>query len=180
MARGAALAEDRREPRRGPYADLVLGSMAALGAFFSPDPVVAAFLWLFTLASYTSVLVNFNPLMEFDGYYILIDLLERPTLRPEALSWLGRELIPALKSPERLRGHKLELLYGLGSVLYIASMGVVTLVLYRLIVQDWLANLLSEAVAAGLAWVLAAVVVILASAGVLGELRGGRAPTASR
>jgi hypothetical protein len=65
-------------------------------------------------------------------------------------------------------------------VLYIALMGGLTVVLYRLIVQDWLAGILPEAVAAGLAWVLAGVVVILASAGVLGELRGGRTPTSAR
>jgi putative peptide zinc metalloprotease protein len=177
--------EGRRWPRiavslAGPYADLVLGGIAALGAFFSPDPVVAAFLWLFALASYTSVLGNLNPLMEFDGYYILIDLLEKPNLRPEALGWLGSELVPALRRPGDLKEHKLELLYGLGSVLYIALMGVLTVILYRLIVQDWLAGILPEAVAAGMAWVLAGAVVILASAGVLGELRGWRAPTAAR
>ncbi len=177
--------EGRRWPRiavslAGPYADLVLGSIAALGAFFSPDAVLAALLWLFALASYTSVLLNLNPLMEFDGYYILIDLLERPNLRPEALSWLGRELLPALKRPERLKEHKLELLYGLGSVLYISSMGALAVVLYRLIVQDWLTGILPGAVASGMAWALAAVVVILASAGILGELRGGRTPVAAR
>lgn len=118
----------------GPYADLVLGGIAALGAFFSPDPILAAFLWLLALASYASVLANFNPLMEFDGYYVLIDLLERPNLRPEALSWFGRELVPALKRSGELKGHKLELLYGLGSVLYIALMGVIAVVLFRLIV----------------------------------------------
>ncbi len=161
----------------GPYADLVLGSVAALAALFTPNPVVAAFLWQFALVSYVGVLINFNPLMEFDGYYILIDLLDRPNLRPEALSWLGRELVPALRKPGGLRGRRLELLYGLGSLLYIALMGVLTVVLYRLIVQDWLAGILPGAVASGMAWVLAAAVVVLASFGVLGELRGRR-PTA--
>ncbi len=164
----------------GPYADLVLGSVAALVALFTPNPVVAAFLWQFALVSYVSVLINFNPLMEFDGYYILIDLLDRPNLRPEALSWLGRELVPALRKPGGLRGRRLELLYGLGSLLYIALMGVLTVVLYRLIVQDWLAGILPDAVASGMAWVLAAVVVVLVSAGVLGELRGTRPPASTR
>jgi putative peptide zinc metalloprotease protein len=177
--------EGRRWPKiavslAGPYADLALGGIAALGAFFCPEPILAAFLWQFALVSYIGVLINFNPLMEFDGYYVLIDLLNRPNLRPEALSWLGRELIPALKRPERLKEHKLELLYGVGSVLYIASMGVITVVLYRLIVEDWLAGILPGAVAASMAWVLAAAVVILASAGVLGELRRGRTPLAAR
>lgn len=118
--------------------------------------------------------------MEFDGYYILIDLLDRPNLRPEALAWLGSALLPALREPQRLKGHGLELIYGLGSVLYIALMGVLTVVLYRLIVEGWLAGLLGEGVASGMAWALAFAVVILASAGVLGELRGVRTPSASK
>jgi hypothetical protein len=126
------------------------------------------------------VLANLNPLMEFDGYFVLIDLLEKPNLRPRALSWLGHDLLPALRTPGGLKGHRLELLYGLGSVLYIAFSAVLTVVLYRLIVQEWLAGIVSDAVAAALAWALAAAVVILAALSVTGELRGARRPTPGR
>ena len=30
-------------------------------------------LWEFALLSYLSVLINLNPLMEFDGYYVVAD-----------------------------------------------------------------------------------------------------------
>ena len=164
----------------GPYANLVLGGAAALTAWFSPDIVLAAALWQFTLISYIVVLANLNPIMESDGYYVLSDLLERPNLHPHALAWLGRELIPALRDPARLRGHRVELLYGLSSVLYVAFSAVLVVVLYRLTVQDWLAEILPEAVASGLAWALAATVVALAVAGVMGKLRGVRTPAPGR
>jgi hypothetical protein len=96
------------------------------------------------------------------------------------LTWLGTGLIPALRNPERLRGHRLELLYGLASVLFVVFSAALMVVLYRLIVQDWLSSILSDAVAAGLAWALAAAVVVLAVAGMLGELRGARRPAPSR
>ncbi len=51
-------------------------------------------------------------------------------------------------------------------------MAVLTVVLYRLLVQRWLAGILPEALAAGLAWLLAAAVVVMAAAAVAGELRG--------
>jgi putative peptide zinc metalloprotease protein len=164
----------------GPYADLVTGGFAALVAWLVPDAVVSAALWQFALVSYIGVLANLNPLMEFDGYYVLSDLLDKPNLRSRALSWLGQNLLPALHHPGRLRGHGLELLYGLGSVLYIAFSAVLTVVLYRLIVQDWLSNILGDAVAAALAWTLAAAVVVLAVIGMLGELRGVRRPAPGR
>lgn len=142
--------------------------------------MLSAALWQFALISYTGVLVNLNPLMEFDGYFVLSDLLERPNLRPRALAWLGTDLIPVLRNLQRLRGHRLELLYGLASVLFVAFSAALTVVLYRLIVQDWLSSILSDAVAAGLAWALAAAVVVLAVAGMLGELRGVRRPAPGR
>jgi putative peptide zinc metalloprotease protein len=126
--------------------------------------VLSAVLLEFALLSYLGVLLNLNPLMEFDGYYVLSDLLEKPNLRPLALAWLGRDLIPALRTSGRLKGHRLELLYGLASVLYVALMGVLTVVLYRLVVQGWMEGILPD--------VLAAAVVVLAAVSVLGELRG--------
>jgi putative peptide zinc metalloprotease protein len=164
----------------GPYADLVTGGLAALVAWFVPDAVLSAALWQFALVSYIGVFVNLNPLMEFDGYYILSDLLDRPNLRPKALAWLGHELLPALRTPGGLKGHRLELLYGLASVLFIAFSAALTVVLYRLILQDWLSGLLNGTVAAGVAWALAAAVVVLAVAGVAGELRGARRPAPGR
>ena len=96
--------------------------------------MLSAPLWEFALLSYLAVLLNFNPLMEFDGYYVLSDLLDRPNLRPRALAWLGQGLIPALRTPGRLEGHRLELLYGLTSLLYVAFSAVLTFVIYRLAV----------------------------------------------
>jgi putative peptide zinc metalloprotease protein len=149
----------------GPYANLVLSCLAALVAWFVPSAVLSAALWEFALLSYLAVLLNFNPLMEFDGYYVLSDLLEKPNLRPRALAWLGRNLIPALRNPGRLEGHRFELLCGLTSVLYVTFSAVLTVVIYRLVVQGWMEGILPEVLAAGLAWALAAAVVVL------GELR---------
>src|SRR3712207_3363027 len=164
----------------GPYADLVTGGLAALVAFFVPNAVLSAALWEFALVSYIGVLVNLNPLMEFDGYFVLIDLLDRPNLRPRALAWLGRDLIPALRTPGELKGHRVELFYGLASVLYVALMAVLTVVLYRLIMQGWMEGIMPAVVAAGLAWVLAAAVVVLAALSVLSELSGVRSAATGR
>lgn len=150
------------------------------GGGSSPNAVLAAALWQFALVSYLGLLLNLNPLMEFDGYYVLSDLLEKPNLRPRALAWLGSGLVPALRDPARLRGHRLELLYGLSSVLYVAFSAALVVALYRLTVQGWLSGVLPGAAASALAWALAALVVALAVAGVLGQLRGVRTPAPGR
>jgi putative peptide zinc metalloprotease protein len=151
----------------GPYTNLVLGSLASIVAWFVPNAVLSAVLWEFALLSYLGVLLNLNPLLEFDGYYVLIDVLDKPNLRPRALAWLGQDLIPSLRTSGGLEGHRVELFYGLASVLYVAFSAMLTVVIYRLVVQGWIEGILPGVLAVGLAWVLAAAVVVLAALSVL-------------
>src|SRR5262249_38264653 len=126
----------------GGYANLVLAALAALAALIVPNLVWAAALWQFAFSSYWTGAATLNPLLEFDGYYVVSDWLDRPNLRPRAMAWLGHELLPALRRPGGLRGHKLDLLYGIGSVLYIALSAVLIMVIYRATVEGWLAQVL--------------------------------------
>lgn len=74
----------------GPYAHLVLGGLASLMGSLMQAPSAAALLWVFALQCYAMVLFNLNPLLEYDGYYVLADLLDRPHLRRDIFSWFRR------------------------------------------------------------------------------------------
>lgn len=158
----------------GGYANLVLAAFAALAALVVQDLVWAAALWQFAFWSYWVVLANLNPLLEYDGYYVLADWLDRPNLRARALAWLGNDLLPALRTPGGLRGHTVDLLYGVGAVLYVGLAGVLTVVIYRATVEGWLTRILPAQVAAGLVWVLAVLVVLSAGGALVSELRAAR------
>ncbi len=160
----------------GPYSNLLLAGLAALGAWLVPDQGLAASLWQFSLVSYLMVLLNLNPLLEYDGYYVLMDALDRPNLRPNALSWIGRSLPSALRQPGEIASHWLELTYGIASLLYAALMAVLVTVLYRLYLQSWIEQALPGEVSSALAWVLAGTLVILSALVVVSELRGTASP----
>jgi Zn-dependent protease len=171
----------RRRPRlavalAGVAAEAVLAGVAALVAWAVPSLTLAAVLWQFALSSYVLILLNLNPLMEFDGYFVLMDLLERPNLRPKALAWLGCGLVPALKRHglASLRGHGLDVAYGVTSVLYLGVEAILTVALYRLFVEGWLARFAPPALAANLAWGLAALVIALTVTGIVADLRATR------
>lgn len=124
----------------GPYANLVLASIASLVALLAPiPPTIVSALSQFALLSYLMVLVNLNPLLEYDGYFVLMDLLERPNLRARSLTWLRRDCGPALRNRDKLKGHWLDLGYGLGSLLYVVVMAMVVVIFYRLKVEDLIA-----------------------------------------
>lgn len=163
----------------GPYANVLLGGIAAIAAWRIASPVVAAGLWQFALTSYLGVLSNLNPLVELDGYYVLMDTLERPNLRARALRWLGNRAVPTLRRDGRaaLQGHGWDIGYGLAALLFVGVTAVVTVALYRLTVEGWLARVLPRTMAAGLAWIVAIAVIAATVATTVGELRGARKTT---
>jgi putative peptide zinc metalloprotease protein len=158
----------------GPAADLVLGGTAAIAAVIVTDQGLAAALWVVAVPSYLAVVANLNPLLEFDGYHILSDALDRPNLRSEALSWLGGRLRSSTRSREPHGRHRIDIAYSVGAILYIAFNAVVIVVVYRLAVEGALASVMPAWIASALGWALAGGVSLLAILAVSGELRGLR------
>lgn len=69
----------------GMYVEVVLSAFALWTWWFAPDSTLGYLcLNVFFVTSVSTVVFNLNPLMRFDGYYILSDFLEIPNLRPQA------------------------------------------------------------------------------------------------
>ena len=65
----------------GIYVELFVAALAAIGWFCIDDPMIKSGLYnVMVVASITTVVFNINPLMKFDGYYMLADFVEIPTL----------------------------------------------------------------------------------------------------
>jgi len=84
---------------------------------------------LLTIGTATSLLVNLNPLLKFDGYYILTDLLEIQNLRQNAISWFSWSLkTKVLRLDEEMplnpskREQRVYLIYGSLVTLYMTMM----------------------------------------------------------
>lgn len=110
----------------GMYVELALASVATYMWWFS-EPGMFNFLCLSVMfiCSVSTVVFNGNPLLRFDGYYILMDILEIPNLRQKATEilkrWfqkncLGLELQENPFLPQRSKGWFA--LYTVASVIY--------------------------------------------------------------
>jgi putative peptide zinc metalloprotease protein len=77
----------------GMYVELVLASICTFIWWFS-EPGMLNYLCLNVMfvSSVSTLLFNANPLLRYDGYYILSDVLEIPNLRQKASSILSRKL----------------------------------------------------------------------------------------
>ena len=73
----------------GMYVELFI-SFVALIIWSRSDGMLADMAYnVFLMASITTILFNANPLMRFDGYFILSDLLNVPNLYPKGTRWFG-------------------------------------------------------------------------------------------
>lgn len=97
----------------GMYIEILLAS-AAIFLWTSSSPGLFRNLCLnvFFISTVTTVIFNANPLIRFDGYYILADWLEIPNLREKAskllqrwFAWsMGKQLPPDSALPRRRQG----------------------------------------------------------------------------
>ena len=77
----------------GMYVELIMAAIAVFVWWFSQPGIVNQLaLNIVFVSSVSTILFNGNPLLRYDGYYILSDLLEIPNLRQKASTVLQRQL----------------------------------------------------------------------------------------
>ena len=76
----------------GMYLELLLAFVSVL-VWSQTEGIIADFAFqIFIMASVTTILFNANPLMRFDGYFILSDILGIANLYPKGTRWFGDRL----------------------------------------------------------------------------------------
>ena len=120
----------------GPWTGLVLGGLFALGAAILGGGAPGTFLFTAAFVFLVDNVFNFNPLLELDGYYMLVDFLDRPFLRARALAFVRGPLWARLAHREKLSAEERLLAgFGIGAIVYAA-------VAVALAVRAWEALLL--------------------------------------
>jgi putative peptide zinc metalloprotease protein len=77
----------------GIYVELVFAALAAFLWVFVQPGFFKDFLFnIIVIASVSTVLFNANPLMRFDGYYIMIDLIETPNLQQKSRALIQNKI----------------------------------------------------------------------------------------
>ncbi len=103
------------EPRRprivvswaGPHSGFFLGGLASLLLLVAPSAFARGVLYQFAFLTYLTSIMNLNPLLKLDGYYILMDWLEIPRLREKSLAFLAGPLRQKLRKRERFTREEL-------------------------------------------------------------------------
>ncbi|MCA9871671.1 MAG: hypothetical protein KC487_14990, partial [Anaerolineae bacterium] len=104
----------------GPYSGLILAGICGIVLTLWPGLPVNGLLYQFAFLALLTVFINLNPLLELDGYYLLMDWLEIPMLRRKSLAFLRSGLWTRLRSgPHNLsRDEGIYSVFGLLSALW--------------------------------------------------------------
>jgi putative peptide zinc metalloprotease protein len=123
----------------GIYFEICLGAIAAVLWFMTPVGLLNALLFnVVLLCTVNTILINGNPLLRYDGYFLLSDWLEYPNLASASRQELNRLVVGCFRKPnprQRLSGWLL--VYGVASLCYrwfvvLAIMSVVLTVAFKL------------------------------------------------
>lgn len=115
----------------GPMAGFVLGGITSLALLFSPTTVWAGFGFQFATFCMVGSVINLNPLIRYDGYFMLMDWLEMPMLREKSLRYVRQDFLKRLGGGRGLtREERIYAVYGVGAALFTAVTIISVIILY--------------------------------------------------
>jgi putative peptide zinc metalloprotease protein len=151
----------------GIFTDIMTASVSALLILVIPNAYVQCLLWLFALYTYINAFRMLSPLQELDGYYVLMDIFDRPHLRQKAVMWLVKGFPKAIREPSLFRKHKAEIWYWISCIIFLMGISLLTL-----LIQGFVFHILG--IKAGnpmVSLALPLIVVIVSSLGIIADIR---------
>ena len=113
----------------GPVVNVIIGGVIAIIVIMLPPAAWTRALFQAAYVAYLGALLNLNPLLELDGYYVLMDWLEIPQLRQKSFEFLRTGLL--IKIRTRSKFTREEIIYSIYSILAIVfTILIVMVVLY--------------------------------------------------
>ncbi len=151
----------------GVYVDLLVAGLFAMFIPFVANPYVQGLLWLFALYTYIGGFRMLSPLQEMDGYYVLMDWVEKNHLRRSAVLWLVKKFPKCLRHPSLFRENKPEVIYWIVCIIYLMLVTALTLLVQAFIFKVF--QIKPTHVSVSL--ILPLLVVLASSLGVIAEIK---------
>lgn len=111
----------------GVYVDILIAGMASLLIWVVPNLYIQGMLWLFALYTYISAFRMLSPLQEMDGYFLLMDWVEKNRLRQTAVVWLIKKFPKCLKNPKLFRENWPEVSFWIAVLIFLILVTIITL-----------------------------------------------------
>jgi hypothetical protein len=113
----------------GVYVDALLAAIAALLIWVIPNLYVQGLLWLFALYTYLGAFRRLSPMRQMDGYYVLMDWVEKKRLYHAAVVWLLKIFPHDIFHPRSFLSHWPEITYWLVCLVFLILLTLLTFTL---------------------------------------------------
>ncbi len=121
----------------GPFSQAFIAGIMSGVILLFPHLFINPLLYKFAFLSYLTVFLNLNPLLELDGYYVLMDWLEIPGLKARAANFVKKQLWPKIRSKETFDWQdKVFTAYGLAAIVWSALALVIVGYFWRIRAQQ--------------------------------------------
>jgi putative peptide zinc metalloprotease protein len=152
----------------GVYTDtLVAGFCGLLMTLVFANPYIQGFLWIFALYTYINAFRMLSPLQELDGYYVLMDLVDKPHLRQSAVLWLINGFPKALRHPGLFKQNKPEVIYWIACIVFLVLISLLTLFVQTILLKIFGIHPSNPYIALSLPIFIA----LISGLGVIGDIR---------
>ncbi|MFC2149785.1 cyclic nucleotide-binding domain-containing protein, partial [Candidatus Auribacterota bacterium] len=105
----------------GPYSELIMAGVLSIILVLWPGCPVRDVFFKMAVFCYFGALLNLNPFLEFDGYFMLMDWLEIPLLRKKSIAFIKEDLWSKLLKREKFTSEqKVFAVFGVLSIIWTA------------------------------------------------------------
>ncbi len=151
----------------GVYTDCLVAGISGLLILLISNPYVQGFLWIFALYTYINAFRMLSPLQELDGYYVLMDVVDKPHLRQSAVIWLIRGFPKALRHPSLFKKNKPEVIYWVACMIFLILVSIMTLMLQDFVLKIFGLHPSNPLISLSLPFLVA----IISGLGLIGDIR---------
>lgn len=150
----------------GIYVDLIIAGFVAICIWFTQSLYVQCVLWLCALYAYLRALKMLNPFQDSDGYYLLMDWLDKNRLRYKAIIWLIKKFPLSIDKFTFSKKNRPEMIYWLACVIYLFL-----IVIVAILIQDIVFNIFGIHENIYIRLILPLLVVLISSLIIRAEIR---------
>jgi putative peptide zinc metalloprotease protein len=155
----------------GIYINTVISGIFGILAWFIPNPTFAVFIWLVALSGYLIAFYNLDPMFELDGYYVLMDTMDKPNLRTHAIKWLIQDGKKTLCNPRLARQYIPEILYWITSISFIFISAMVAYIVQTFVFNNILPDKFAHMHSSHFSWMLSLLVIVLSFASLYSKVK---------
>lgn len=155
----------------GPYVDLIISACFALFSFWVANPELSIYFWLLSLLLYYNGFRNLSPIKEYDGYFILTDILNYSRLRRSAIRWLALKFTQPENKSGIHKKNKYEIYYWLICTAYLFTSALLLFFIFQTLFKVFSVSLIFGIPIIYLSALLAILMLITSIIGIGNEIK---------